>query len=511
MLVYANHFEIVGKERESEVFRTIKGWLKKITKCDIKIAELKSGNDFQKKNFFIRTVKEEDEGLFSISLSHFDKTIIGREWKTEIGITRNPDSLFLSLKVETIEQSTLVSTQPKSTRPQLIEFLQKNCDFDLNTTGLSHLDVDDFNAFKDVVFNKNREYPIVLVSCISNSGLPFVECEKLQEHLFGLAQVYFLENNINSYEFESVMGTTKCCAWDGAINIIYPINKYGNISNTLFSRSKLTELDKESSAIFRSILSYVTNYTNIRKKSRHLSPYDVKLEGLKNRRNKLKSEIVNLNFENSSDDLAEYKKLADELFEELANAEESFSEKLKQQENSFLEMLSQSEQQVNELSDENNRLNARIYQLEYSNLNTVQNKVGDNSIIVNLNENDLYNNEIKIFILEAIQNYFNSLPQDDKNTRKYHVLKNLLDCNECFLSQKDEFFNRLKVEFKGYTKLNKKQRDVLSECNVELKNEISHNTIGFRGDERYTVTFGKTVSDVKAGDNIFRDIKKQLF
>ncbi|STZ07293.1 Uncharacterised protein [Moraxella caprae] len=417
----------------------------------------------------------------------------------------------MSLKVETIEQSTLVSVQPQSTRPKLINFLQQNCNFNLNTIGSSHVNVDNFNDFKNIVFDPNRDYPIVLVSCMNDSGLSFVDCEKLQEHLFGLAQVYFLENNINSYEFESFMGTTKCCAWDGAINIIYPINKYSNISNTLFSRSKLTELDKESSAIFRSILSYVTNYTNIRKKSRHLSPYDVKLEGLKNRRNKLKAEIRNLNFENSSDELVEYKKLANELFEELANAEESFSEKIKQQENSFLEMLSQSEEQVNKLSDENNRLNSRIYQLEYSNSNTIQNKVGDNSIIINLNENDLYNNEIKLFILEAIQNYFNSLPQDDKSTRKYHIFKNLLDCNQGFLSQKDDFFNRLKVEFKGYTKLNKKQRDVLSECNVELKNEISHNTIGFIGDDRYTMTFAKTASDAKAGDNIVRDIKKQLF
>ncbi|STZ07292.1 Uncharacterised protein [Moraxella caprae] len=62
MLVYANHFEIIGKDRESEVFRTIKGWLKSITKLDLSINDLKSGSDFsdESKYYFIRTIKDDD-------------------------------------------------------------------------------------------------------------------------------------------------------------------------------------------------------------------------------------------------------------------------------------------------------------------------------------------------------------------------------------------------------------------------------------------------------------------
>lgn len=194
MLVYANHFEITGKDRENKVFQTIKGWLKGITKLDLSTNDLKSGNDFcdKSKYYFIRTIKDDDSKLYSVSLSHYDVEIKGREWKTEIGVKNDTDILFISLKVETIEQSTLVNIQPQSTRPKLINFLQQNCNFNLNTIGSSHFNVDNFNDFKNIVFDPNRDYPIVLVSCMNDSGLSFVDCEKLQEHLFGLAQVYFL-------------------------------------------------------------------------------------------------------------------------------------------------------------------------------------------------------------------------------------------------------------------------------------------------------------------------------
>ena len=507
MLIYANNFKIINPDRERKVFNIIKGWLKQVTKKDFSIEELKSGSDFPLKDGgFVRIIKSDlsEPKLYSIKFSHADKDVRGREWVSELGVKIEKDFVFLSILVETFEQSTLVNEQPVASRPKIIDFLNTDCQFHSEIEGLNVKyvsdNLDSWKAFKNEIERNERSLPIVLISSVKE-GDSFVDANKLQNHLVGLAQVVELNSSISSYDLENFMETSKYCAWDGAINIIYPKNKFGNVRNTLLLKDKLIELSKQKNDTFRAILSYITNYTNLGKRSEHLTPTDVKMQSLKDRRNNLKSRLEELSQKvHTSSDNEEYKDLAEELFLQLSQQEEEFGKK--EEEMKF--EIEKGEAEKFELESKCDYLQARVDELVNS-----SDDLGK-PIITYGNEKDLYKDEVKLIVGEILNKALEELESSNCNTRRYHILKDIINNNDIDLKTKNDFIKDLKVAFKGITQVSKKQLDVLKEFNIELISEVPHNAIGFKADERYSVTFGKTISDKRAGDNIVRDIKKHL-
>lgn len=228
MLIYVNQFNLIGNDSSREAFNIIAGWLKIVTKKHFSIEDLVNGREFSINRSKVRTYSavEFDPKMYSILLSHPDSIVKGRQWITEIGIKIEDETTTVSILLETSDISTLVKEIPSTTRPKLVSFLLKSELLENTTIGLQprtlRNDELDFKALSYEIERKTRTYPIVLVSNCKLDKKALVNPFKLQEQLLGLAQVVYTENEVNSWELENVL-TRQYSAWDGSINIIYPL------------------------------------------------------------------------------------------------------------------------------------------------------------------------------------------------------------------------------------------------------------------------------------------------
>lgn len=138
MLIYVNQFQLVGKNSSQAAFRTIAGWLKNVTKRHFTVPELKSGDEFSVDRMKVRTYAAVDlqPFMYSVLFSHPDWEIKGRQWITEIGIREENNKTTVSILLETSDISTLVTEIPSTTKPRLVNFLQKNGKLHNETVGL---------------------------------------------------------------------------------------------------------------------------------------------------------------------------------------------------------------------------------------------------------------------------------------------------------------------------------------------------------------------------------------
>ncbi|HHF3276386.1 TPA: hypothetical protein ACPJ2Z_004589 [Vibrio alginolyticus] len=127
MLIYVNQFRLMGTNSSQTAFRTVAGWLKSVTKRHFSVSDLKSGDEFSIDRMKVRTYASTDLSpfMFSILFTHPDRETKGRQWITEIGIREEDDSTTVSILLETSDISTLVTEIPSTTKPRLVNFLQK--------------------------------------------------------------------------------------------------------------------------------------------------------------------------------------------------------------------------------------------------------------------------------------------------------------------------------------------------------------------------------------------------
>jgi ribonuclease BN (tRNA processing enzyme) len=147
------------------------------------------------------------------------------------------------------------------------------------------------------------------------------------------------------------------------------------------------------------------------------------------------------------------------------------------------------------------RLNAEVRRLsssEYTNLS---------GLLLRGSEQDLYENEIRDIVIDALENYSRSTKV---GTRRNHVMAGLLAANPsngaAKLREKE-----IKSLFKTYRDLDSKARNTLARLGFDLSEEGKHYKIVFQGDGRYTFSFSKTSSDHRAGLNIGSDLSNLIF
>lgn len=123
-------------------------------------------------------------------------------------------------------------------------------------------------------------------------------------------------------------------------------------------------------------------------------------------------------------------------------------------------------------------------------------------------EKPKYEGEIKAFVKDALET---SIEHISKDTRRYDVISDLIDSN---FTEKDvtleDKLEHVASATKGYRTSSDLKKD-LEEAGLVITGGGKHPKIQFKGDERYMLTCASTTSDVRAGDNLYAQIKKKFF
>lgn len=122
-------------------------------------------------------------------------------------------------------------------------------------------------------------------------------------------------------------------------------------------------------------------------------------------------------------------------------------------------------------------------------------------------EQDLYNHEIKKFVIDALCGYLNNTIE---GTRKRHVLEDLI-ANNKVESDAEKISEEIKSIFKSYVDMDAKIKSTLTKLGFDISDDGKHYKLVFQGDGRYTFSVSKTSSDHRSGKNLTSDINRTLF
>lgn len=361
MLVYVNNFNCTGSNSFLKVQSSILGWLNRVSGLKLNFEQLSMPNDISCDNgAYIRTyvaTRIEPE-IYSVMYTHPDNQVSGRQWITEIGVRKEENNTFISVLLQISDVSTMVVSRPLATRPLLVKYLKENCIFDTDVIGqkVDYISgtTGDYRYLNHEIHRDTREYPILFVSR-NESGEFKIPPEVLQEQLLGLAQVVATTNDIDSWEMERVLGR-RLSAWGGAINLIYPPHKNGEVRSFVILYEKILEMEAASEIPLKNyLLSIITHSLNGFKKKKHISPVLTRSKRQRDENLLFRNRIASI----ASD--SEYKDLLDEAMLEIENIKQANDES----EMEYIDLISNLENDINDSKVENTRILADLERLRF--------------------------------------------------------------------------------------------------------------------------------------------------
>lgn len=179
--------------------------------------------------------------------------------------------------------------------------------------------------------------------------------------------------------------------------------------------------------------------------------------------------------------------------------------------------LDYKDQQINSdlehIVDENNKLKEEIKRLRLENarLNACVNTTDKRPLLYYGKENDLYEEEIKDFILEIIKDQLErgGVPNGNSRYRRYDVLKDILEANN-YTGSHQEKREALRAALSGYRNMTMATKLALEDIGFTIE-YYKHCKVKFCGDNRYESTLPCTGSDSRLWKNAFTTIKNTCF
>lgn len=323
MQVYANSFRIEGERACSCVLGSIHGWLIQVMGNQFPLSDISrttefSGSASTHPRLSCVVSVDETPSFYAWRLVHGEVPFVGRRWIVELGLKADDRGVDFSCAVSTEEQSTLVRSPVSAARPRVVGYILKNlagsgAKLSNGVPGAQVKRLDgkphDYYAFMAEIERENRDYPLVLVAPCKDSNY-MVNTAKLQEALFGLAQVIEVSPEYDSYEMEEELGK-KLSVWDGAINIIRPKRAGQTISNSLLRSAAISEFGQDMAPRISGILARVCHTTNVRMCRDLITPETVTRLGLER---KLKQ---NRSLGEQSHSLAETLQIENEILQDV--------------------------------------------------------------------------------------------------------------------------------------------------------------------------------------------------
>ena len=102
-----------------------------------------------------------------------------------------------------------------------------------------------------------------------------------------------------------------------------------------------------------------------------------------------------------------------------------------------------------------------------------------------------------------------NLKNTQTETRRYDVLKDILDHNE-YPHRLREIHERLKTLMTGYKTMTAPMRQELMDMGFDISEDGKHYKLTYRNDPRYYTTISKSGSDHREGKNIVSKITRTM-
>lgn len=306
MLVYANEFyfkpqpDLLGKLKGG-----IKAWLDKklgVPFYNVKIipfAEnlvIRDPNTGVNEVSIIGTPDSAPDYCLSINFRHNDSQVNGRAWFTRIGMERaSADApMRVTVLLETSEISPQVALFPVSpSKPGVVSYILNRCELDPQTSGrnIKTLGTASLDEFQSEISDRNRRYPIIVVSPDDFSEQPLINADDLRKNLVGLAQTYLIADKHEARRLKSSLPPYHT-AWDGSIAVIGSVRD-GRAHGRVYKNDEIEAICHDAGFSFeRYLFEDITHRNNLPMSRRHISHDVVGRRLIAFRINKLRQEAT---------------------------------------------------------------------------------------------------------------------------------------------------------------------------------------------------------------------------
>ena len=180
-------------------------------------------------------------------------------------------------------------------------------------------------------------------------------------------------------------------------------------------------------------------------------------------------------------------------------------EDLKEKRKLDQDIIAEASGEIKELQQNVSALESKVQALQFA-FNKSQ--TTGKTIELYYTEEELYEDEIKRFVLDCIKKSCDCSGTAEQAWRRYHVLNDLLCSNSC-----SQYGDNLKQEIESILrrgKLNRSDLRSLKALGFAFE-EGGHGKLKFHNDDRYTITLASTPSDYRNGENAMHDAIKLLF
>lgn len=287
MLIYCAQLDCQGADAPNAVLRCVSAWLNMKTRKQVPLHLFTAGRDTAIGSLRVQAWRVEDPLLYAVRVTHPDSRVKGRQWTTEIGISRESptSSTVCSILVSTSEISPMVSEIPSVTRPILVDFLARRGVLSPSTPGLRLRTVD--NARLEGVFHelhdRARRHAIILVAP-DTTGEYLVHGERLQSLTIGLADVILIEQEVPHAALAAALGEAYA-PYRGALLIVFPVSDRSISSDPAYRRilgRELEELQRAGAGPEQAVLNILAHRSNLPLSWRHVSPDTVRSAATRN-------------------------------------------------------------------------------------------------------------------------------------------------------------------------------------------------------------------------------------
>lgn len=423
-----------------------------------------------------RNVKFEDENLslaieeirtyntIAIRFHQFDENNI--IWNTDIVV--NFDTHVFSIKIDRETTADTIGFIPQFKTPILVNMLLDRGYIGMDN-GLQISDraipikIDNYKIIEDIIC-RNTTYSMPVIYVTKSWGRYPLRVHSLAYRLRGVAHVLMEEDDgVCKILKESCHGMN---SHHGSIGIYYPGSSapYKIITTRRYQGHEETLIDR--------IANMVCRYMNQQARDKMMT-----WEGVQN-------ELLKLRYVSATEKKAKAENEISEVYE-------NFSGELEEKERTIEEL--------------NNRVMA--LQAENQGLRAKYEQITEIPLIYYGVEDELYEGEIKDQILEMLQK---QMAQVKKDTRKEHILQDILECNEASgaLNEKRTEIKRI---LKGYTKVGDSLKRDLKAFGFIITKDGGHYKLTYKGDSRYLFTMASSGSDSqRGGENLIGDIIRDM-
>lgn len=391
----------------------------------------------------------------------------GVVWTTDFVLNFKEHILAIRLDRETTEDT--ISFIPTFSPPHLVKMIvkEKLAGMDNNLLISEHpitILKDNYEIIADIILEKKKyALPIVYITKTWLGNYP-LDVVRLARKLQGVAHVLReADPEVSKILKETCSGEN---VHHGGIAIYYPSQ------SARTKKINTTRYAGIEDHLIKRIVEYIYRYTN---QQRRESMYT--WEGIQNELLRLKNES-----------LIEKRQEA-----EAANLQNK-------------DLLDMYDEEIERYKKDINDLNNRIAALNQENQGLRSKLEGTDAIPLLFfgEEEDLYEGEIREIVLDILAE---SLKNKKKNTRREHIILDLLDENE-YSRAAEIRRNEIKKILKGYSTMSASMRAELQDFGFIISSDGKHHKLTYYGDSRYVATMAKSSSDIRAGNNLASEIDK---